>query len=230
MGITEMKRVMFVVAHPDDETLMGGGFLTHLRKMVNEATVAVVTLASRAEARSTGAGPEKIANKQEEVFQYFHIDEKFNYGGRDSRLINEDHLDMVQFVENAIKHFFPQIIITHYPFDTHKDHQVTSQVVSEAFRYFQRPRGDVPCQELWYGEVPSSTDWGVGEQFHPNVWIHLQDDEIEAKVEALKLYDQVIRPMPHPRAEENIEALARIRGAQCGAEFAEAFQQVFRVF
>lgn len=220
-----MKRIMFVVAHPDDETLMGGGLIS---KGVNE--IAVVTLASRAEARSTGSGPAKIASKQTEVFQKFRITHKYNYDGRDSRLINEDHLDMVRFVENAIIQFAPDIIITHYPGDTHKDHQIVSQVVSEAFRFFQRPEGKQPCEELWYGEVPSSTDWGVGEQFHPNVWVPIESEELQEKIAALAIYDQVLRPVPHPRSIENLTATATVRGAQCGSQYAEGFQQIFRVY
>lgn len=224
-----MKKVMFVVAHPDDETLMGGGFISRLMESAGfEDTAAVVTLASKAEARSTGAGPEKIAAKQKDVFQRMNI-KCWNYDGQDSNLINEDHLRMVQFVEKCILEWRPDIIVTHYPLDTHKDHQVASQIVSEAFRILQRPKGNVPCEELWYGEVPSSTDWSVAEQFHPNVWIPLHYDNIVEKTTLLGMYDQVLRPVPHPRSIENITALARVRGAQCGAPYAEAFQQVFRV-
>lgn len=223
-----MQRVLFVVAHPDDETLMGGGLISLVHRTGMPA-VAVATLASNAEARSTGSGPEKIAAKQRDVFEKMNILD-WNYNGQDSNLVNEDHLAMVQFVESCILKWKPDIIITHYPLDTHKDHQVTSQVVSEAFRYFQRPAGLSPCKELWYGEVPSSTDWTVAEQFHPNVWVQLTQEDIQTKIDLLRMYDQVLRRAPHPRSEENIEALARTRAAQCGgAKYAEAFQQVFRV-
>jgi len=39
----------------------------------------------------------------------------------------------------------------------------------------------------------------------------------------------VIRPVPHPRSFEALMALPRLRGAQCGQEFAEAFECVFRL-
>lgn len=224
-----MKRVLFVVAHPDDETLMGGGFIWRCKKA--GWPVAVATLAADASARSTGSGPELIASKQEEAFEFLGITQCYNYSGQDSNLINENHLKAVQFIEECIKDWVPDIIITHYPEDTHSDHRCVSRATQEAFRVQQRPRGDKPCEELWYGEVLSSTDWVLGkDQFQPNVWVELSEDCIEGKINALKIYDRVIRPQPHPRSFKTLRALAAYRGSQCGSCEAEAFQQVFRVF
>lgn len=219
-----IKKLMIIVAHPDDELLLAGGLLA---SWAGES--AVVTVASEASARGTGSGPDKIAKKQDEVFKQFLIDRKYNYGGEDSNLINENHLKCVQFIEDCIRDFRPDLIITHYPKDTHSDHRCVSLATQEAFRVFQRPAGKQPLQELWYGEVPSSTDWTMQEQFHPNVWVKISASDLQDKVNGLKMYDQVLRPVPHPRSEENIRALATVRGAQCGAAYAEAFQQVFRV-
>lgn len=221
------KRVLFVVAHPDDETLMGGGFISWCSR--HYWPVAVATLAADASARSTGSGPELIASKQAEAFAQLDIEQRYNYTGRDSNLINEDHLRAVQWVEWCIQDWQPDIIITHYPEDTHSDHRCVSRAVQEAFRYFQRPAGQTPLEEVWYGEVPSSTDWSLGEQFHPNVWINLEKADMTNKLKALALYHEVIRPMPHPRSVQNLKALASYRGAQGGCQYAEAFQQVFRV-
>lgn len=222
------SKILFVVAHPDDETLMGGGFIHQWVRQGKK--VAVATLAADASARGTGSGPELIAQKQADAFKYLGISKCYNYTGQDSNLINENHLEAVQFVENCIRDWVPDIVITHYPEDTHSDHRCTSKVTQEAFRVFQRPEGKHPCKELWYGEVPSSTDWGMGEQFHPNIWVPLSNSDMVTKIDALKLYDRIIRPVPHPRSEANIEALAKYRGGQCGFEYSEAFQQVFRIY
>ena len=120
-----------------------------------------------------------IASKQEDAFRFLDIEQRYNYTGQDSNLINENHLKAVQFVEQCIVDWRPDIIITHYPGDTHSDHRCVAKAVQEAFRYFQRPAGATPCEELWYGEVPSSTDWSLGEQFHPNVWVALDSVDIK---------------------------------------------------
>lgn len=221
----KVPKILFVVAHPDDETLMGGGLIS---KGIGE--FGIVTIASDASARSTGSGSEKIASKQQEVFKHLGISKMYNYGGEDSNIINENHLKCVQFIEKCILDFNPDIIITHYPGDTHSDHRCVSLATQEAFRIKQRPLGKEPLKELWYGEVPSSTDWTMQTQFHPNVWVPLSTSNISDKIRSLKMYDQVLRPVPHSRSEENIDSLARVRGAQCGHEYAEAFQQVFRVY
>jgi len=222
------RNILIVVAHPDDELLLAGGLISK-QQSEKSCQISVCTLASNAGARSTGSGPEKIAKKQKEVFNILNL-KAYNYGGQDSNLTIENHLKMVQFIESVIVQEYPSLIITHSPYDTHKDHQIVSQLVSEAFRYFQRPSGLLSgIKELWWGEVPSSTDWSVSAQFCPNVWIPLEAQDLYRKIEGLATYDKVLRPSPHPRSRKNLEALATFRGGQCGSTYAEAFQQVFRI-
>jgi len=74
-------------------------------------------------------------------------------------------------------------------------------------------------------ETPSSTDQAPNVEpfmFMPNHYAVL-DDLIEAKMSALEVYENELGEAPHPRSRESIRALARERGAECGAEEAEAF-------
>ena len=48
------------------------------------------------------------------------------------------HLQLVQFIESAIKESEPDIIITHHPADTNNDHLQSSMACQEAIRLFQR--------------------------------------------------------------------------------------------
>ncbi|MCS7307970.1 MAG: hypothetical protein NZ526_05405 [Aquificaceae bacterium] len=45
----------------------------------------------------------------------------------------------------------------------------------------------------------------------------------------MKYYSSEIRNYPHPRSPEGIENLARLRGMQVGAEYAEGFKLVRRI-
>ena len=58
----------------------------------------------------------------------------------------------------------------------------------------------------------------------------LQDiDALLAKMKALACYAGEMRPFPHPRSVEAIEALARWRGASAGLQAAEAFHVIRQV-
>lgn len=75
---------------------------------------------------------------------------------------------------------------------------------------------EIPCASLWADEV-----------FKPTMFIETNEDDVMKKVERVAMYDDVIRDAPHPRSYENVVALARVRGAQCGCLFAEAFVVLF---
>lgn len=222
------KTALIVIAHPDDETLLAGGTIGILKD--RGYRVSVVTVASNAEARSTGSGSELIREKQSEVFSFLGIDETYNLGFPDSLLSTVPHLDLVQKIEDVFRKEYPEIVITHFPYDNHTDHKVVSACCREAFRVFQRPEGQLPAVELWYGEVPSSTDWSLETQISPNLYVPIGKSNFERKVGALSMYHKVLRPFPHSRSRIALEGLAAYRGAQAGTEYAEAFQQVFRVF
>jgi LmbE family N-acetylglucosaminyl deacetylase len=46
---------------------------------------------------------------------------------------------------------------------------------------------------------------------------------IETKLESIRRYATMLRPSPHIRSLESVKALATIRGAEIGVEYAEAF-------
>ena len=80
-------------------------------------------------------------------------------------------------------------------------------------------------------EVLSSTEWSLdtsSNRFIPNCFVEIGKDGIDLKIKALFAYKGVMRPYPHPRSEEAITALATIRGAQAGCNYAEAFECAYR--
>jgi N-acetylglucosamine malate deacetylase 1 len=48
-------------------------------------------------------------------------------------------------------------------------------------------------------------------------------DVMEEKLESVRRYKTMLRPSPHIRSLESVKALATIRGAEIGVEYAEAF-------
>ena len=57
----------------------------------------------------------------------------------------------------------------------------------------------------------------------PNFFIELSKNDLAAKTAALSLYESQARSAPSVRSQETIEALAKLRGSQCGVNYAEGF-------
>ena len=217
---------LFVVAHPDDETL-GAGATIH--KLVTEGNkVAVAIMVSQAAARrdlsSTLADDEKKAMDILGVHKVYHADFP------NIKMNTVPHLELVQFIESCIEDWEAESIFTHHPSDTNNDHAVTSFACQAASRLFQRRPGLPRLKQFIYMEVPSSTEWSFdtsSNRFTPNMFVEIGKEGAETKVKALAAYTGVMRPYPHPRSEEAIMGMAAYRGVQAGCNYAEAFESAF---
>ncbi len=220
-------KYLFVVAHPDDEVL-GAGATIH-RRIAEGHEVAVATLVNRVAARSN-LSPTLDA-EQARAFAVLGIERSYAADFPNIKMNTVPHLELVQFVEKCIEDFGAEAVITHHPSDTNIDHAMTSGAVQAAVRLFQRRENIPPLRELWYMEVPSSTEWSLDSsvnRFTPNLFVEIGETGLDRKLEALALYAGVMRPYPHPRSDEALRGLAAWRGAQAGCCYAEAFEAVFR--
>ena len=224
-----MKRHLFVVAHPDDEILGGGAFIYDAAKAGDE--IAVVVLNTCDTTRYEGQYS-KIVDDMKDSHDFIGVSKCYPLSYTDSNFHNADHRQMVQDIERVIREFQPDNIFTQHPGDINTDHYWTASACMEAFRLWQRGREQIkPIKGLYLMEVQSSTDWALNSSlkvFQPNTFVPVSSKAVDAKVFALGMYEKVIRPVPHPRSEEALRALPVLRGAQCGAQYAEAFECVFR--
>ena len=53
--------------------------------------------------------------------------------------------------------------------------------------------------------------------------LFLSSKYLESKIDIMSNYESEIGEHPFPRSSKAIEALATLRGSECGVEFAEAF-------
>ncbi len=224
-----MKRHLFVVAHPDDEVLGGGAFIYEAVRRGDEVAVLVLNTCdtTRYEEDYT-----KIVKDLERSHDILGIGRRYLHTYTDSNFHNADHRKMVQDIEAAIRDFQPDNIFTQHPGDVNTDHYWTAATCMEAFHLFQRGREKInPISGLYLMEVQSSTDWALNpsiKKFEPNTYIEVSASAVEAKIQSLLAYENVVRPVPHPRSIEALRALPVLRGAQAGVPYAEAFECVFR--
>ena len=218
--------VLAVVAHADDEALGCGGTLA--RHAANGDVVHLLVLADGVTARyaeySNDTHYEEIANRElqaRSAARVLGIQPPIFGGFPDNRCDSVPLLEIAKLVENVIEKLKPDIVYTHHANDLNIDHCIAHQAVLTACRPLRR----ASIRAIYSFETLSSTEWepaGKGRMFQPTRFVDISA-HLEAKRAAIAAYGEEMRPFPHPRSLEAIEALWRMRGAQSGLFAAEAF-------
>jgi LmbE family N-acetylglucosaminyl deacetylase len=222
------KRIMLVVAHPDDE-LLGLGASMH--RLINDygVTVHVVILGegitSRADIRDTQKWEKElnlhranIKSAQKAIgYQSVSI-----HNFPDNRFDSVALLDIIKVVEKEKNDFKPEIIFTHHGGDLNIDHQRTFEAVITGCRPMEEER----VRTIIAFETPSGTEWRAStdpRHFVPNVFIVVSEENVQAKIKGMESYELEKRRYPHPRSPEALNIQAKRWGVTIGAEYAEAF-------
>lgn len=217
------KRILFVVAHADDETLGAGATIAKLASQYNEIKVMSMTdgVGSRGEGEDRAFERKKAAHQASKSLGFDWISQN---SFPDNELDTVPLLEIIKLIEVIKLEFSPHIIYTNSPADLNLDHRRVAEAVLTAFR----PEPENNNYEMYSFEVPSSTDYGHNSffgTFQPNYYENIERYWPD-KISALKCYGNEIKPYPHSRSLKGIENLARLRGSQVGIEMAEAFQLI----
>jgi N-acetylglucosamine malate deacetylase 1 len=215
------RRVLAVVAHPDDEVLGCGGALALHAARGDE--VSIVILADGESSRE-GAATARVAERESAARQaasILGVGRVLLHGLPDNQLDSRPRLEITKLIEARIAEFRPDTVYTHHSGDVNIDHRLVHEAVVTACR----PQAGHPVGTLLFFEIPSSTEWqppGSTPAFLPNWFVDIST-VFDIKLKALRAYDTEMRLWPHPRSYEGVEHLARWRGATVGCAAAEAF-------
>jgi LmbE family N-acetylglucosaminyl deacetylase len=216
--------VLVIAAHPDDEVLGCGATMAKHAAAGDKVHVLIMAegLTARDSTRDRGARtPElgKLAQSARAAAAALGAEPPTLLEFPDNRMDSVDLLDIVKAVEETVARVKPTVVYTHHGSDLNVDHRRVHEAVVTACR----PVPGQPVKTLLFFEVASSTEWqATGEAFAPN-WFNDVSATMKKKLQALKCYESEMRPWPHARSLEALEALARWRGATAGCEAAEAF-------
>jgi LmbE family N-acetylglucosaminyl deacetylase len=225
------KKILLVVAHPDDELLGVGATMHHLIKNA-QAEVRVVILGegltSRAESRDRSQWEKELAIHRGNIYaaqKCIGFQSVGVYDFPDNRFDTVALLDLVKVVEKEKQDFQPEIIFTHHGGDTNIDHRRTFEAVMTA----TRPIEQEVVKTILTFETPSSTEWqafNYPNPFLPNFFVRFEAESLEAKIKGMESYEFEKRAFPHPRSPEALRILAQRWGVVVGADRAEAFMLV----
>jgi LmbE family N-acetylglucosaminyl deacetylase len=222
------KRIMIVVAHPDDE-LLGLGATLH--KLINEYNVKthVVILGegitSRSDVRDVAVWENELATHRENIKNAqlaigYHSTSIHDFP--DNRFDSVALLDIIKVIEKEKRTFNPEVIFTHHGGDVNIDHQRTFDAIITTCR----PMQDENVKIIITFETPSGTEWRSPtdpRHFLPNLFFSVSENDVDAKIKGMESYEFERRNYPHPRSPEALKIQAQRWGVVVGTNYAEAF-------
>jgi LmbE family N-acetylglucosaminyl deacetylase len=224
-----MKKILVVVAHPDDEILACGATIAGLAAAGHECYTLILGegKTSRLETREKELVSDELHQLSQEIKEaneLIGVKKVFTCHFPDNRFDSVDLLDIVKEIERVKLLVTPEIIFTHHLGDMNIDHQITHKAVLTA----TRPMVGECVKKIYACEVPSATEWNSYSHetvFIPNVFIDVSNS-INLKIDAMKKYTSELREYPHPRSLEYIKKLAEVNGAKVGLAYSENFKLI----
>jgi LmbE family N-acetylglucosaminyl deacetylase len=214
-----MKTIV-IAPHPDDESLGVGG--TILRRKAEGGRVAwlIVTTASA----KIGWTKDQLDSRRaqvERVSKLYDFDAVFQLDYLTAELDALPMTDLVSSIGQAFKVFEPTEVFVPHPSDVHSDHRVVFDAAVSCCKWFRYPS----VKRLLAYETISETEFGVStvKGFTPNVFVDIEPFFFR-KLEIIRIYESEIGEFPFPRSERAIQAMATLRGATSGFQYAEAFE------
>jgi LmbE family N-acetylglucosaminyl deacetylase len=222
------KKILVVVAHPDDELLGLGASMNRLISEYNTCVHVVILgegITSRSDKRDVKKWEEELLihrnniKKAQATIGYNSVS---IYDFPDNRFDTVSLLDIVKVVEKEKKAHEPDIIFTHHGGDVNIDHQRTFEAVITS----TRPMKDERVKSIITFETPSGTEWRASsdpKHFIPNFFISFSSLNLQQKVSGMESYEFEKRKYPHPRSPEALKIQAQRWGISIGCDYAEAF-------
>jgi LmbE family N-acetylglucosaminyl deacetylase len=201
-------RVLLLSPHTDDIEIGAGGTLTKLLQGKDNIFCWVV-FSTCANAVPQGLPPDTLRNEFTAVASRVNIT---NYRIHSFPNMNFPAcaLEILRELDRVKNEFKPDLIITPSLNDFHQDHRT---VAEQAVRVFKKDASIIGYELPWDNLV-----------FQPQLIVKLTQEQMEEKWRILSLYKSQFLLKRNYFSKEFILGWARMRGGQCNAEYAEAFE------
>ena len=205
--IDTAKTVLVLCPHTDDEFGCAGTISRLIRKGADVHYMAF----SRCEESVPNGFPKDILETEcRKATRVLGIDENnieiLRYPVRNFPSFRQELLEKMVAIHRRLN---PDLVLLPCSFDIHQDHQVINQEGIRAFKH----------STIFGYELPQNIT-----TFKNSAFVVIENKDIQIKINALSEYrSQTFRPYA---SKEFITSLAYLRGVQCGANYAEAFELI----
>jgi len=210
------KKVLVIAVHPDDETLGCGGTLLKHKANGNKIHWLICTETNKNDKFY------KIREKEiEQVSVLYRFDSVTNLRLKTMQVDEYNMSELIGKISKVINDIQPTIIYLPFKGDVHSDHRKIFEAAYSCTKNFRYPF----IKKIYMMETLSETEFALStkeDSFIPNVFVDISDF-MDKKIEIMKIFDSEIGEHPFPRSERNLRALATLRGATAGYEYAESF-------
>ena len=204
------KKVLVIGAHPDDPESMCAGTMLKLKEMGAEVVAVYLTSGEAGIVGKTHEEARSIRqNEARKACEVLGVRAVFLTQTDGNAEVNKERYAEMKALIEAER---PDMVITHWPIDSHRDHRVCSILVYDAWRMTGRGF------DLYYSEVMTGMQT---QNFTPTLWVDITDYR-DKKIEAYLCHES---QELEGAVKEYHDTMERMRGMECQAKYAEAFVQ-----
>jgi LmbE family N-acetylglucosaminyl deacetylase len=197
-GFQSVRKMLCLGAHSDDIEIGCGATILYLQKLNPDLKIRWVCFSGMDTEREVEAEASARAFAPSATFECMSFPDRF---------FPSHHVQIKQSME-VLKDFSPDLIFTHSREDRHQDHRVINEITWNAFRSHQILEYEIP---KWDGDLQQT-----------NLYVRIDSELLSQKIRLLMTHFGSQRSK-HWFDEETFRSLARIRGLECNARYAEAF-------
>jgi LmbE family N-acetylglucosaminyl deacetylase len=200
-----MGSILAIIAHPDDETFgCGGALALHASKGHDVGVLCLTCL------------PAERRNELERAASILGVDEPIIFP--EERLAGGS--ETIRRISDVIVERRPEVVLTHLPFDYHREHRLAHELVKEAVEWAAHT---TTYEEPWLVErlllVEINTLIPT-----PQVLVDISD-VYDLKAEAIETYKSQVAKFDWRYYQRFDRSKADLRGVQGNCGFAEAFME-----
>ena len=210
------NKVLAIAVHPDDETLGCGGTLLKHKANGDDIHWLICTTIDK---------PNKYYKTREEeiskIKKAYDFDSMHNLELKTTKVDEYSMSELISKISSIINKVRPNIVYLPFKGDVHSDHKYIFDAAYSCTKTFRYPF----IKKIYMMETLSETEFAPstkGDSFVPNVFIDISNN-MDKKIEIMKVFESEMGEHPFPRSERNIRALGALRGTTFGCNHVESF-------
>ena len=210
------NKILVLAVHPDDETLGCGGTLLKHKDNADEINWLICTTIDKAHNNYY-----KREDEISKVTKLYNFDSVHNLRLKTMQVDEYSMSELIGKISKVINEVEPSIIYLPFKGDVHSDHRKIFEASYSCTKSFRYPF----IKKIYMIETLSETEFAPStkeDSFIPNVFVDISE-QMDRKIEIMKVFKSEISEHPFPRSERNLIALATLRGSTAGCEYAESF-------